>query len=63
MVKYEYLKQLNMHHYDKDKHKKQKGLENNLLHERCSTWEDVLGFKETLFSYLWNLKTPASIEN
>ena len=37
MVKYEYLKQLNMHHYDKDKHKKQKGLENNLLHERCST--------------------------
>ena len=36
MVKYEYLKQLNMHHYDKEKHKN-KGLENNLLHEHtCS---------------------------
>ena len=34
--KYEYLKQLNIHHHDK-RSIKVKGLENNLLHEHSST--------------------------
>ena len=51
------MKQLNIYHHDK-RSIKIKGLESNLLREHSSTWNDVLGFKET-FQLSLKLRNPS----
>ena len=52
MAKYEYPKQLNMHHYEKKKSIKTKGLENNLLHEHTLFLRGCFRVQKILFNSL-----------
>ena len=63
MAKYEYPKQLNMHHYEK-----KKSIEIKRVRKQPIAWalfylRGCFRVQRNLFSYLWNLKTQASIEN
>ena len=59
---YEYLKQLNTHHYDK-KSIKIKGFRKQPLAWTLFYLRGCFRVQRNLFNYLWNLKTLASIEN
>ena len=59
---YEYLKQLNTHHYDK-KSIKIKGFRKQPLAWTLFYLRGCFRVQRNLFNYLWNLKTLASTEN